>query len=57
MANMSYCRFQNTLPDLVDCLEHISDELSKDEDHARERLVETCIEILESRGYTVGDLA
>jgi len=46
MANLSYCRFQNTLADLRDCEEHIWDEgLSEDEDKARRRLVSLCIEI------------
>ena len=33
MANMSYCRFQNTRSDMEDCLEAIRDEkhLSRDE--------------------------
>jgi hypothetical protein len=26
MANMSYCRFENTLNDLVDCINNISEE-------------------------------
>jgi len=29
---MSYCRFENTYNDLVDCLENISDEASNDRD-------------------------
>ena len=31
MANMSYCRFRNTLGDLRDCREHVDDELSSGE--------------------------
>jgi len=27
MANMSYCRFQNTLLDLEDCLEALQEEM------------------------------
>ena len=38
MANMSYCRFQNTLTDLEDCLEELAnnglDNLSEDEKKA-----------------------
>jgi hypothetical protein len=26
MSNMSYCRFENTLNDLVDCFQNISEE-------------------------------
>jgi hypothetical protein len=32
MANMSYCRFENTYNDLIDCLENISDEASNERD-------------------------
>jgi hypothetical protein len=53
MANMSYCRFQNTLVDLVDCQEHVHDEVSKHEEHARNELIATCVEILEAKGYAV----
>lgn len=53
MANMSYCRFQNTLIDLVDCLENIDEEVSKHEEHARNELIATCVEILEAKGYAV----
>lgn len=42
MANMGYCRFQNTLADLRDCLEHWDDEVSADEAKARERLLRLC---------------
>ena len=48
MSNMSYCRFQNTLPDLRDCYEHIFDsDLSQDEERARKRLIKLCKEIAE----------
>lgn len=47
MANMSYCRFQNTLNDLKDCYNHMTDAgLSKDEARARQWLAELCLEIL-----------
>ena len=43
MGNMSYCRFQNTLRDMNDCLEHAADDdLSIDEQNARTRLVSVC---------------
>ena len=32
MPNMSYCRFENTYNDLIDCLDNISDEASNDRD-------------------------
>ncbi|KKK82922.1 hypothetical protein LCGC14_2798510 [marine sediment metagenome] len=43
MSNMGYCRFQNTLPDLRDCLEHLGDDnLSDEEIKARKRLAKVC---------------
>lgn len=50
MSNMSYCRFENTLADLEDCLDHIGDELSDTEEYARQRLVEVCRMIIEEMG-------
>lgn len=48
MANMSYCRFENTLSDLRDCAEHWEDEdLSKSEQKARKQLLELCQDILD----------
>jgi hypothetical protein len=32
MANMSYCRFHNTLMDLEDCYEHLDDKLENLDD-------------------------
>lgn len=50
MANMSYCRFQNTLQDLKDCWEHIDDEdLSFDEMKARNKLILVCATIADYR--------
>ena len=43
MANMSYCRFSNTVADLNDCHEHLGDgDLSLEENKARRRLVRLC---------------
>ena len=48
MANMSYCRFQNTYRDLIDCSVNLFDEdMSNDEKMARKNLVELCKEIVE----------
>ena len=48
MSNMSYCRFQNTLSDLQDCADYITDDsLSHEEEKARERLVDVCRAILD----------
>jgi hypothetical protein len=49
MANLSYCRFQNTLGDLRDCSDHILDTgLSKEEARARRRLVDVCQDIVDA---------
>ena len=45
MANMSYCRFQNTLKDLTDCWEHWEDAESEEELKAREQMKELIDEI------------
>jgi hypothetical protein len=40
---MSYCRFQNTLQDLIDCDDNLPNgDLSKDETYAFAELVELC---------------
>lgn len=55
MANMSYCRFQNTAGDLIDCTEHMDDgDLSDDEKKARTSLIKSCVEIALSFGHEVG---
>lgn len=53
MANMSYCRFENTANDLQDCIETMYDaddlpglDLSRYEAAALERMVEQCREFL-----------
>ena len=48
MANMSYCRFQNTLSDLRDCEDYVEDlNLSEEENNARIRLIEVCKSIVD----------
>jgi len=50
MSNMSYCRFENTLSDLRDCQNHLSenpDKLSEYEKRAREELIAVCQEIVD----------
>jgi hypothetical protein len=43
MANMSYCRFENTLSDLRDCYRNIDNtDLSRTEIAARKQLIELC---------------
>ncbi len=56
MANMSYCRFENTLRDLRDCYHHLGDgDLSKQEQLQRQALLGICAEILECWGYVEDD--
>lgn len=56
MANMSYCRFQNTVVDLQDCFDHIDDEdLSKEENRARTHLVTVCRQIAAMFDDEAGD--
>jgi hypothetical protein len=50
MANMSYCRFRNTLSDFEDCVELLENEgknLSSDEQRAAFRLIGRAIELAE----------
>lgn len=46
MPNMSYCRFQNTLSDLKDCLDWLHENdfnnLSQEEKEAAESMYEVC---------------
>ncbi len=46
MPNMSYCRFENTASDLVDCLANLHDDLGETEHKARKRLLILCARIL-----------
>ena len=56
MSNMSYCRFQNTLNDLMDCYDNWDSELdddrslSNEEVQARKRLLEICEQIVDDYG-------
>jgi hypothetical protein len=46
MANMSYCRFRNTVEDLEDCLENFDICSNGEEIRARRRLVVLCRQIV-----------
>ncbi len=54
--NMSYCRFRNTLQDLIDCEEALDfgaeqdDKMSDEERQAMVRLIKTCRRIGENNG-------
>lgn len=53
MANMSYCRWENTLNDLRDCAEHVNDPLGGSEARARASLLELAADMLEEVGVTI----
>lgn len=59
MPNMSYCRFQNTLTDLQDCMDELYEidgdlsELSSAEKRAARYLIKLCNEIVVSYGHIV----
>ena len=54
MANMSYCRFENTSKDLRDCLQAIengeTDDLCSYERDGLEQLLSDCEEIFHMKG-------
>jgi hypothetical protein len=57
MANMSYCRFRNTLFDLRDCSNNIyDDDLDKEEQQARKSLIELCKQIADDFTDENGDI-
>ena len=48
MGNMSYCRFENTLNDLRDCVDYVEEHnLSDSENEARIKLIKVCKDITE----------
>ena len=51
---MSYCKFQNTVKDLLDCADSMYDELNGAEEVARKKLIETCVIIALEQGDVVG---
>lgn len=53
MANMSYCRFENTAKDLADCVSEFNEELGAREHNARKRIIVMMIQALEEIGCSV----
>ena len=48
MSNMSYCRFENTMSDLRDCLRHINSEAENNYDEeARWEMIQLFTEVAE----------
>jgi len=56
MANMSYCRFQNTVRDLNDCLNALRDRdiASKEEMRAAKRLLTIMLDFLQEEDIIDG---
>ncbi len=48
MPNMSYCRFENTFSDLIDCLENITEETNNRDEDYRKRLVRLLVDMVEN---------
>jgi len=52
MANMDYCRFRNTLGDLLDCMDHMDERLDDEEElKARDEIIHLCIWVAENYGF------
>ena len=48
MANMSYCRFENTFNDLIDCFDNIWEEAENERDErSRKRMIQFLKERIE----------
>jgi phosphate uptake regulator len=50
MSNMSYCRFRNTLSDLQKCYENMDNDLSEEEQEAKDELISLCKDIAREYG-------
>ena len=58
MGNMSYCRFENTMADLKDCLRHIAEDAENHYDEAaRQEMLELFRVIGEDYGGDVCEYA
>ncbi|EDT84534.1 hypothetical protein EXN65_05630 [Clostridium botulinum] len=57
MSNMSYCRFQNTVEDLEECLNALTDreELSIRENNAAKRMLKNIAEWIRAECIVDGD--
>ena len=50
MSNMSYCRFQNTIGDMQDCIDNLDEHIREDdrrEYRARIKFIEMCKQVAE----------
>jgi hypothetical protein len=52
MSNMSYCRFENTYRDLMDCYNAMSDtdDLSDSEKKYHDKMIKLCKEVADDFG-------
>lgn len=48
MANMSYCRFENTYHDLLDCLQNITEETNDRDERFRKQMIDILVELVEN---------
>lgn len=50
--NMSYCRFENTVNDMIDCIDNmeLSELASAYEKRARKEFVELCVQVAKEYG-------
>ena len=55
MPNMSYCRFENTYRDLLDCSRNMDNITSKSEHDYMRRLIDVCEDIIDT--YKMNNLA
>ncbi len=57
MSNMGYCRFQNTLPDLQDCYDHMDnldhEDFASDEARARSKIIKLAKRIIDDYGWEI----
>ena len=51
--NMSYCRFENTVNDMIDCINNmeIDEYASEHEKRARKSFVELCAQVVADHGH------
>jgi hypothetical protein len=57
MANMDYCKFENTLKDLQLCYEDIdNDDLNEYEAPARKKLIKLCCDIADDYRDEIEDI-
>ena len=45
---MSYCRFENTYHDLLDCLQNITEETNDRDERFRKRMIDILVELVEN---------